>query len=116
MTTNLLAHCHLLHLKKKPRDDDKPFCSLLSSKPKKNVENDNELGGSLSSFATKAKQPKMTMSQDLGSSSFSTPEEKKPKDDNEPLNSLLSSTFEKKMQKNNNELGGLLLSYVTKAK
>jgi hypothetical protein len=61
MTMSLFDHCHLLHFKKKPKDDDKPLGSSLSSKPKKNVENDNELGGLLSSSAIETKQPKMMM-------------------------------------------------------
>jgi hypothetical protein len=70
----------------------------------------------LSFSAIEAKQPKMMMSRDPGSSLFFTPKEKKPRDDNEPLNSLLSSTFEEKNAKNDNELGGSLLSSITKAK
>jgi hypothetical protein len=49
--------CHHLHMRKKPGDDD-------------------ELGSLLSSSATKAKQPKTTMSWDLGSSSSFALEEK----------------------------------------
>jgi hypothetical protein len=62
MTTSLLVHPRLLHLRKKPRNDVKPFSLLSSFTTKQNVQNDNELGGSLLFSATKAKQPKMTMS------------------------------------------------------
>jgi hypothetical protein len=49
----------------------------LSFAPKeKNAKNENERRGSLSSSATKAKQPRTTTNQDLGSSSSSAPEEK----------------------------------------
>jgi len=75
MTTNLLAHHHLLHLRKKPRNDEEAFDLLSFSTTKKNVGNDNELGGSLLSSVTKAKQPKM-MNRDLGLLLFSALEEK----------------------------------------
>jgi hypothetical protein len=54
---------------KKPSDDDKPGGSSLSFAPKeKSAENDNELGGSLSSSTTEAKQLRMTMSPNPSSS------------------------------------------------
>jgi hypothetical protein len=64
MTMDLLVHCHLLHLRKKPRDDDKLFGSsssfALEEKTKRgslspfttkeNVENENESKGLLFSI------------------------------------------------------------------
>jgi len=51
-------------------------CHRLLHLNKKNVENDNEPRGSLSSFTTEAKQPRTTTSRDPGSSSSSAHEEK----------------------------------------
>jgi hypothetical protein len=49
----------------------------------------------LLSSSTKAKQQKMTMSPNLGSSLSFAPKEKKSRDDDEPPNSLSSSALEK---------------------
>jgi hypothetical protein len=49
---------------------------------KKYAQNDNKLGGLLSCSTTKAKQPNMMMSRDLGLLSSSAPKEKKQGDDN----------------------------------
>jgi hypothetical protein len=77
MMKSLLVHCRLLHIKKKPRDNDKSKGSSLSSAPQeKNAENDNELGGSLLSSIIKAKQPRTTMSWVLSSLLSSIIEEK----------------------------------------
>ncbi len=62
---------------KKPKDDNKLFSSSLSSTTEeRNAKNDNEPRGSLSIFATKAKQPRTMMNQDFGLLSSSTPKEK----------------------------------------
>jgi hypothetical protein len=76
-TRSLLAPCHLLHIRKKPRNDNKLGGSSLSFTPKEeNVENDNELGGSLSFSTTEAKQPRMITSRDPRSLWSLTLEEK----------------------------------------
>lgn len=65
----------------------------------KNAKNGNKPRGLLSSSIIETKQPRITMSWDLGLlSSFAL--ERKPKDDNEPSHLLLSSTIEEKNVKN----------------
>jgi hypothetical protein len=67
-------------MKKIAEDIDKPpNLSLSSTTEQKNVENDNDLRGSLSSSTIEAKQPKTTTNRNPDSSSFSTPKKKKTK-------------------------------------
>jgi hypothetical protein len=126
---SLLAHCHLLHLRKwnkrwaiicyiwekKQKTDDKPRRLIVICYTWKNKNNDDEPPRS-SSFSTLEGKKKMTMSEG-GSSSFATSKKKKKmrtsllvhrhllhlrkkkKDDNEPGSSSSSFAVEEKTKR-----------------
>jgi hypothetical protein len=62
-TTSYETCCHFLHLKEKPRNDDKPLCLLsYATIEKKKQKDDDEPSGSSSSAIDEKRNKEMTMS------------------------------------------------------